>query len=49
MQFESFNPGKLIMKQGDESDNKMYILLKGQVAIFKYKDRNVFLSENMKS
>lgn len=42
MGYEKFDTAAAIMKQGDESNNKLYIILTGRVGIVIKKDTNVF-------
>lgn len=42
MGFETFEMGSVIMKQGDESNDKLYVILEGKVGIVLEKDTNVF-------
>lgn len=49
MLYERFKTAQTIIKQGDESNNKLYIILSGKVAIVTQKDRNVYAVDNQKT
>ena len=42
MSMETYSKGSIIIKEGDASNNKFYIIMNGTVSIIKYNDTNVF-------
>lgn len=47
MIYEKYPPGSLILKEGDKSNNKFYVVLSGNVSILIRNSENVFISENL--
>jgi CRP-like cAMP-binding protein len=44
--YEKFEMGDVILEEGAESNDKMYVIIAGEVAIVKQMNVNVFLKEN---
>ena len=42
MTYERFEIGDVIMREGDTSNNKMYVIIQGKVSIIKKIKKNVF-------
>lgn len=40
--------GSIVFREGDPSNDKFYVLLKGTVTVVKRKDFNVFVAQNRK-
>lgn len=46
MKYEYYPAGTCIFEEGDLSNDKFYVILKGSVSIVKRIDKNVFVKEN---
>lgn len=49
MKYETISAGEYVFKEGDLSNDKLYIILSGKVHILFSNDRNVFFKENLVS
>ena len=46
MKYELFQSNELIFREGDKSNDKMYICVSGQVAIALHKNKNIFREQD---
>ena len=46
--YEHYEKSNFIFREGDKSNDKFYVIIKGTVSILLSNDSNIFIQENLK-